>query len=69
MAAANESHILHPSVNSPIPTEIEREVRDPGDANYLTEARKESGGLDDDPTDSGSPVMNRLPFKNLSGGR
>ena len=69
MAAGTESHILHPSVNSPIPTEIEREVRDPGDANYLTEARKESGGLDDDPTSSGAPVMNRLPFKNLTGGR
>jgi hypothetical protein len=69
MAAGTESSILHPSVNSPIPTEIEREVRQPGDANYLTEARKESGGLDDDPTDSGATVMNRLPFKNLSGGR
>ena len=69
MVAGKESGRLHPSVNSPIPTEIEREVRDPGDATYLTEARRESGGLDDDPTDSGAPVKNRLPFKNLTGGR
>ena len=44
-------------------------MRDPGDANYLREARVSSGGLDDDPTDSGAPVKNRMPFKNLSGGR
>jgi hypothetical protein len=69
MAAANESHILHPSVNAETPEEIEREVRQPGDANYLREERISNGGLTDDPTDSGAPVKNRLPFKNLSGGR
>ena len=69
MVAGKESGRLHPSVNSPIPTEIEREVRDPGDANYLREARVSNGGLEDDPTDSGAPVKNRVPFKNLTGGR
>lgn len=32
-------------------------------------ARVQSGGLDDDPTDSGAPVENTTPFKNLKGGR
>lgn len=31
--------------------------------------RVQSGGLDDDPTDSGAPVENKKPFKNLKGGR
>lgn len=31
--------------------------------------RVQSGGLDDDPTDSGEPVRNKYPFKNLKGGR
>jgi hypothetical protein len=31
--------------------------------------RAQSGGLDDDPTDSGDPVRNRRSFKNLTGGR
>ena len=69
MVAGKEPGRLHPSVNAETPTEIEREVRQPGDANYLREARVSSGGLDDDPTDSGAPVKNRVPFKNLTGGR
>ena len=68
-ANKSEPGRLPPSVNAPIPAEIEREMRDPGDANYLREARVSSGGLDDDPTDSGAPVKNRMPFKKLSGGR
>jgi hypothetical protein len=28
-----------------------------------------NGGIDDDPTDSGDPVRNKTPFKNLTGGR
>jgi hypothetical protein len=31
--------------------------------------RVQSGGLDDDPTDSGEPVRNRRSFRNLKGGR
>lgn len=31
--------------------------------------RVQSGGLDDDPSDSGDPVKNRYPFKNLKGNR
>jgi len=69
MVAGKESGRLHPSVNVETPVEIEREVRQPGDANYLREARASSGGLDDDPTDSGAPVKNRVPHRNLSGGR
>ena len=36
---------------------------------YLKEARIASGGLDDDPSDSGAPVKNRHSFANLKGGR
>lgn len=36
---------------------------------YLQQARLSSGGLDDDPTDSGAPVKNRRSFTNLSGGK
>lgn len=60
---------MHPSINAETPVEIEREVRQLGDANYLREARAENGGLEDDPTDSGAPVKNRVPYKNLQGGR
>jgi|GEM_PF-6649380 hypothetical protein len=59
---------LHPGVNAPAPDEIEVEQRFPQDAKYLTEARR-SGGLPDDPTTSGSPVKNRHPAKNMSGGK
>lgn len=31
--------------------------------------RIQSGGLSDDPTESGAPVINSTPFKNLTGGR
>jgi hypothetical protein len=31
--------------------------------------RVQSGGLDDDPTESGDPVKNRVSSKNLEGGR
>ena len=31
--------------------------------------REQSGGLDDDPTESGEPVRNRKSFTNLTGGR
>jgi hypothetical protein len=31
--------------------------------------RVQSGGLSDDPTESGAPVENTKPFKNLTGGR
>ena len=31
--------------------------------------RIQSGGLSDDPTESGAPVQNRKSFKNLTGGR
>lgn len=69
MVAGKESGRLHPAVNAPAPDELEREVRDPADARYLKEARSASGGLDDDPTDSGEPVKNRHSFANLKGGR
>jgi hypothetical protein len=31
--------------------------------------RIQSGGLSDDPTESGAPVVDSTPFKNLTGGR
>lgn len=36
---------------------------------YLAQARQQSGGLEDDPTDSGAPVKNRESFTGLKGGR
>jgi hypothetical protein len=32
-------------------------------------AREENGGLTDDPTESGAPVRDRIPFAGLKGGR
>lgn len=69
MVAGKEPGRLHPSVNAEAPDEIEREVRQPADARYLQEARAASGGLDDDPTESGEPVKNRHSFANLKGNR
>lgn len=31
--------------------------------------RAQSGGLSDDPTESGAPVVDPKPYKNLTGGR
>jgi len=62
---------LHPASNAEIPAELESE-NDPAlgrRARYLGEERVASGGLDDDPTDSGDPVRNKKPFENLTGGR
>ena len=39
------------------------------DGFYLEAERIQSGGLDDDPTDSGDPVKNRRSFTKLKGGR
>ena len=39
------------------------------DANIMEFQRRDSGGLDDDPTASGSPVIDAVPYKNLRGGR
>lgn len=39
------------------------------DSFYLEAERIQSGGLDDDPTDSGDPVKNRRSFSKLKGGR
>ena len=36
---------------------------------YIDHARAASGGLSDDPTESGAPVRNKMPFKNLRGPR
>jgi len=39
------------------------------DGLYLPEDRRQSGGLSDDPTESGEPVRNRHPHGPLTGGR
>ena len=60
---------LPPAVNADLlPQGIEREVQTPDAGSYLKEARIASGGLDDDPTDSGAPVKNRHSYANLKGG-
>jgi hypothetical protein len=69
MYAKDQAGKLHPSVNAEAPADIEREIRFATDANYLREARVASGGLDDDPTDSGAPVKNRHSAVKLTGGR
>lgn len=69
-ANKSEPGRLPPAVNAPLlPDGIERDVRSADDASYLKEERIASGGLDDDPTDSGAPVKNRHSFANLKGGR
>ena len=73
MAAAKSSQgsVLHPLINAPVPEAIESEAS-PGLGRadrYLREERIASGGLSDDPTESGEPVKNRKSFAKLSGGR
>jgi hypothetical protein len=70
MAGKDQPGRLPPAVNSVLlPEGIEREVRTPDVGSYAKEARIASGGLDDDPTDSGAPVKNRHSYANLKGGR
>jgi hypothetical protein len=70
MVAGKESGRLPPAVNADLlPNGIEREERTEDAGSYLKEARLASGGLDDDPTDSGAPVKNRHSYANLKGGR
>lgn len=45
------------------------ENADENDHDTLAQQREASGGLPDDPTESGNPVRNRVSFKNLTGGR
>ena len=68
-AKALQSSVLHPLVNAPVPDVIESEAS-PGLGRadrYLKEERIASGGLSDDPTDSGEPVRNRKSFAKLGG--
>ena len=70
-AKALQSSVLHPLVNAEVPDVTESEAA-PGLGRadrYLKEERIASGGLSDDPTESGEPVRNRKSFAKLSGGR
>jgi len=64
------SHVLHPNEQAPVPVVLESEAAAEigRGAVYLREGRA-SGGLDDDPTESGEPVRNRKSFSALKGGR
>ena len=69
--AVPKGSVLHPLVNAPVPDVLESEAS-PGLGRadrYLKEERIASGGLSDDPTESGEPVKNRKSFSNLKGGR
>ena len=69
--AVPKGSVLHPLVNAPVPDVLESEPS-PGLGRadrYLKEERIASGGLSDDPTESGEPVKNRKSFSNLKGGR
>ena len=65
-----QGHVLHPNEQAPVPPMLESEAAAEigRGAGYLREGRA-SGGLDDDPTASGSPVMVRKSYRNLKGGR
>lgn len=70
-AQRNGSSKIPPAENAEYPAGPESEAV-PGigrQADYLKQNRAASGGLDDDPTDSGAPVKNRRSFQNLTGGR
>jgi hypothetical protein len=70
MVAGKDFGRLPPAVNADLlPDGIEREVQTADAGSYVKEARIASGGLDDDPTDSGAPVKNRRSYANLKGGR
>ena len=70
MVAGKDSGRLPPAVNADLlPEGIEREVQTADAGSYVKETRIASGGLDDDPTDSGAPVKNRHSGVNLKGGR
>lgn len=71
-AARSDSPRLHPMEQQEAPTTGVEDENKPAlgrSERYLEQARLGSGGLDDDPTDSGAPVKNRRSFTNLSGGR
>jgi hypothetical protein len=60
----------HPAINSPHPNSIDDDRTGLGhDDASLAQQRAASGGLSDDPGESGAPVVNPVPFKNLKGGR
>jgi len=66
-----------PAVKSQPPAEtLDPQVPEPTNPFKMTRdtfplemERVQSGGLSDDPTESGAPVENTKPFKNLQGGR
>jgi hypothetical protein len=66
-----------PAVKSQPPAEAldpevppQKEPFDPQRSTFpLDMERIQSGGLKDDPTESGEPVKNKYPFRNLHGGR
>ena len=62
---------LPPTANAEYPDAIESDAVPAlgRNAPYLREERISNGGLADDPTDSGDPVRNKHPFKDLTGGR
>lgn len=57
----------HPSIHPDYPTKVDTDGR--FNPNTAREQRHASGGLEDDPTESGEPVKDRVSFKNLTGGR
>lgn len=63
----------HPIVNPTRPSDdVLDDENDPGlgrGDRLLAQNRAASGGLSDDPTESGEPVKNRRSFTNLQGGR
>lgn len=72
MPATEKSSTLHPLEQAAVPAIAHEDEADPGlgrRARYLQEERQANGGLSDDPTESGAPVVNRRSFTNLKGGR
>ena len=72
MPATEKPSTLHPLEQAEVPAIGHEDEADPGlgrKARYLQDNRQANGGLADDPTESGAPVVNRKPFANLKGGR
>jgi hypothetical protein len=72
MPSTEKPSTLHPMEQAAVPAIGHEDEADPGlgrKARYLQDERAANGGLSDDPTESGAPVVNRKSFTNLKGGR
>lgn len=67
-SAPEPKWVQHPLINTARPNVVEDENPGLGRGDRVLAQQREEG-LDDDPTASGEPVRNSMPFRNLRGGR